>query len=291
VIAAPRRSFSVPLPGRAPLVLGPRTLVMGVLNVTPDSFSDGGRAMDPARALEIAQAMQAAGADILDIGGESTRPGAAPVDAAEELARVVPVLKAIAPKISIPISIDTYKVAVAAAALDEGATIVNDISGFAFDPQLGPLIAKRGAAAILMHARGSFETMHERTDYGDVVAEVIVELQEALKRADDDGVARKQLIIDPGLGFSKRAAHSFAVLAGITSIAEMGLPILIGPSRKSFLASATGPLPPEDRDWATAAAITASVLAGAHIVRVHNVAKMVHVVRVADHLRLVQGAS
>jgi len=291
VIAAPRRSFTVPIPGRAPLVLGPRTLVMGVINVTPDSFSDGGRAIDPLRARDIAQAMEAAGADILDIGGESTRPGAEPVGAAEELARVVPALQAIAPSVAIPISIDSYKAAVAAAALDEGAAIVNDISGFGFDPQLGALVASRGAAAILMHARGNFETMHERTDYGDVVAEVIVELQEALKRAADCGVERAQLIIDPGLGFSKRAAHSFAVLAGLTAIAEMGLPILIGPSRKSFLASATGPLSPEDRDWATAAAITASVLAGAHIVRVHNVEKMVHVVRVADRLRLANAAS
>jgi len=291
VIAAPRRSFTVPIPGRAPLVLGPRTLVMGVINVTPDSFSDGGRAIDPLRARDIAQAMEAAGADILDIGGESTRPGAEPVGAAEELARVVPALQAIAPSVAIPISIDSYKAAVAAAALDEGAAIVNDISGFGFDPQLGALVASRGAAAILMHTRGNFETMHERTDYGDVVAEVIVELQEALKRAADCGVERTQLIIDPGLGFSKRAAHSFAVLAGLTAIAEMGLPILIGPSRKSFLASATGPLSSEDRDWATAAAITASVLAGAHIVRVHNVEKMVHVVRVADRLRLANAAS
>lgn len=285
MIAAPRRSFTVPVPGRAPLVLGPRTLVMGVINVTPDSFSDGGRFNDPARALEAALEMAAAGADILDIGGESTRPGAAPVAAADEIARVVPALNAIAPNVAIPISIDTYKADVADAAFEAGAVIVNDISGFGFDPNLGPLVAKRGAAAVLMHARGQFETMHQRTDYGDVIAEVIVELQEALRRADDCGVDRRRLIIDPGLGFSKRAAHSFAVLAGLPSIAELGLPVLMGPSRKSFLASATGPLSLEDRDWATAAAVTASVLAGAHIVRVHNVAKMVQVVRVADALR------
>jgi dihydropteroate synthase len=259
---------------------------MGVINVTPDSFSDGGRFSDPARALDVAQEMVAAGAEILEIGGESTRPGAVAVAAADEIARVIPALKAIAPKVAIPISIDTYKAEVASAALDAGAVIVNDISGFGFDSALGPVVAQRGAAAILMHARGQFETMHERTDYGDVVAEVIVELQEALRRADDHGVDRRQLIIDPGLGFSKRAAHSLAVLAGLPSIAELGLPILMGPSRKSFLAAATGPLSLEDRDWATAAAVTASVLAGAHIVRVHNVAKMVHVVRVADALRL-----
>ena len=285
MIAAPRRSFTVPIPGRAPLVLGPRTLVMGVINVTPDSFSDGGRALDPVRARDIAQAMEAAGADIIDIGGESTRPGASPVAAADEIARVVPALDAIASRVAIPISIDTYKAEVADAALAAGAVIVNDISGFGFDPKLGPLVAKRGAAAVLMHARGRFETMHERTDYVDVVAQVRSELQEAVKRAGDYGVALQQLIIDPGLGFSKRAAHSFEVLAGLSSFAEIGLPILMGPSRKSFLTAATGPMSPEDRDWPTAAAVTAAVLGGAHIVRVHAVEKMVPVVRVADALR------
>jgi len=285
VIAAPRRSFTVSIPGRAPLALGPRTLVMGVINVTPDSFSDGGRALDPVRARDIAQAMEAAGADIIDIGGESTRPGASPVAAADEIARVVPALDAIASRVAIPISIDTYKAEVADAALAAGAVIVNDISGFGFDPKLGPLVAKRGAAAVLMHARGRFETMHERTDYVDVVAQVRSELQEAVKRAGDYGVALQQLIIDPGLGFSKRAAHSFEVLAGLSSFAEIGLPILMGPSRKSFLTAATGPMSPEDRDWPTAAAVTAAVLGGAHIVRVHAVEKMVPVVRVADALR------
>ena len=285
MIAAPRRSFTVSIPGRAPLALGPRTLVMGVINVTPDSFSDGGRALDPVRARDIAQAMEAAGADIIDIGGESTRPGASPVAAADEIARVVPALDAIASRVAIPISIDTYKAEVADAALAAGAVIVNDISGFGFDPKLGPLVAKRGAAAVLMHARGRFETMHERTDYVDVVAQVRSELQEAVKRAGDYGVALQQLIIDPGLGFSKRAAHSFEVLAGLSSFAEIGLPILMGPSRKSFLTAATGPMSPEDRDWPTAAAVTAAVLGGAHIVRVHAVEKMVPVVRVADALR------
>jgi len=202
----------------------------------------------------------------------------------------MPVIAGIAGQSDVPISIDTYKAEVADAALGAGAVIVNDISGFGFDAEMGPVVARRGAAAVLMHARGEADTMHERTDYGDVVAEVIVELQDALRRAESHGVDRRQLIIDPGLGFSKKAAHSFAVLADLPSIAELGFPILMGPSRKSFLASATGPLSLEDRDWATAAAVTASVLAGAHIVRVHNVAKMVHAVRVADTLRLAMGA-
>ena len=289
MIAAPRPSFTVPIPGRAPLVLGPRTFVMGVINVTPDSFSDGGKALDPSQARDIAQAMEAAGADIIDIGAESTRPGATPVAPAEELARVRPVLKAIAPSIGLPISIDTYKAAVAAAALDDGAVIVNDISAFEYDPELGPLVAARGVPAILMHTRGRPEEMYAHAEYGEVVGDVLADLTRSIVRAQDYGVARRQLIVDPGLGFAKRAPQSLRVLAGIERFAELGLPLLVGPSRKSFMAAATGPLSIDDRDWATAAAVTAAVLGGAHILRVHNVAKMVIVARVADALRLAQG--
>ena len=286
MIAAPRRSFSVSIPGRAPLVLGPRTLVMGVINVTPDSFSDGGKTVDPAQALDAALAMEAAGADIIDLGAESTRPGAKPVAAADELARALPVLRALAPRIKTPISIDTYKAAVAGAALDEGASIVNDISGFEYDAALGPLVASRGVPAVLMHTRGTPGDMYAHADYADVVGEVVADLQRSVARALDYGVMRKQLIVDPGLGFAKRAPQSMAALVGLDRLAELGLPILIGPSRKSFLGAATGPMQPEDRDWATAAAVTAAVLGGAHIVRVHAVEKMIHVVRVADAIRL-----
>jgi dihydropteroate synthase len=289
VIAAPRPSFTVPIPGRAPLVLGPRTLVMGVINVTPDSFSDGGKALDPSRARDIALAMEAAGADIIDIGAESTRPGAKPVSAAEELARVEPAVKAIAAAIRIPISIDTYKAAVAAAALDHGASIVNDISAFEYDAALGPLVAERGVPAILMHTRGRPEDMYAHAEYGEVVGDVLADLTRSILRAQDYGVPRRQLIVDPGLGFAKRAPQSMRVLAGVERFAELGLPLLVGPSRKSFMAAATGPLSDDDRDWATAAAVTAAVLGGAHILRVHNVEKMVIVVRVADALRLAQG--
>jgi dihydropteroate synthase len=291
VIAAPRRSFTVPIPGRAPLVLGPRTFVMGVINVTPDSFSDGGRALDPARARDIAQAMEAAGADIIDVGAESTRPGARPVNAAEELARVEPVLKAIAPAVRLPISIDTYKAVVAAAALDAGAVMVNDISGFEYDPDLGPLVASRGVPAILMHTRGRPEDMYAHAEYGDVVMDVLDDLGRAVIRAQDLGVHRDRLMVDPGIGFAKRANHSLHLLACLERFKELGLPILVGPSRKSFMAAATGPLSPEDRDWATAAAVTAAILGGAHMVRVHNVEKLVTVARVADALRLASGAS
>ena len=286
MIPAPRRSFSVPIPGRAPLVLGPRTLVMGVINVTPDSFSDGGKAIDPARALDIAQAMQAAGADILDLGGESTRPGATPVGSDEELARIRPVLKALAGRVTLPISIDTYKASVAAVALDEGASIVNDISAFEYDRELGPLVASRGVPAILMHTRGRPEDMYAHAEYGDVVADVIEDLRRCVLRAEDYGISRKQLIVDPGLGFAKRAAQSMAMLAGLERLADLDLPILVGPSRKSFLAAATGPLAAEDRDGATAAAVTAAIFSGAHIVRVHAVDKLIHAARVADALRL-----
>ena len=291
MIAAPRPTFTVPIPGRAPLVLGPRTLVMGVINVTPDSFSDGGRALDPSRARDIALEMEAAGADIIDIGAESTRPGARPVGAAEELSRVEPAVKAIGAAVRIPISIDTYKTVVAAAALDGGATIVNDISAFEYDPDLGPLVAARSVPAILMHTRGRPEDMYAHAEYGNVVRDVLADLTRAIARAEDYGVARESLIIDPGVGFAKRGNQSMQVLADLNRFADLGLPVLIGPSRKSFMAAATGPLTGEDRDWATAAAVTAAVLGGAHIVRVHNVARMAVVIKVADALRHASGVS
>jgi len=264
---------------------------MGVINVTPDSFSDGGKTIAPARARDVAQAMESAGADIIDIGAESTRPGAKPVNSVEELSRLLPVLKAIAPAITIPISIDSYKADVAITALDHGATIVNDISAFEYDPRLGPLVAARGVPVILMHTRGRPEDMYAHANYGDVVADVMKDLRRVTERALGFGVSRDRLIIDPGIGFAKRAEHSIAVLAGLPRLAELGLPILVGPSRKSFVTSATGPLAVEDRDWPTAAAVTVAVLGGAHIVRVHNVDKMVPVVRLADALRLASGVS
>jgi dihydropteroate synthase len=285
VIAAPRPTFTVPIPGRAPLVLGPRTLVMGVINITPDSFSDGGRALDPSRARDIALEMEATGADLIDIGAESSRPGARPVGAAEELARAEPAVKAIAGAVRIPISIDTYKTVVAASALDSGATIVNDISAFEYDPDLGPLVAARSVPAILMHTRGRPEDMYAHAEYGDVVGDVLADLTRAIARAEDYGVARQSLIIDPGVGFAKRGNQSMQVLADLNRFADLGLPLLIGPSRKSFMAAATGPLTGEDRDWATAAAVTAAVLGGAHVVRVHNVARMAVVIKVADAIR------
>lgn len=285
-IVAPRPLFSIPLPGRAPLELGARTLVMGILNVTPDSFSDGGRALDPVQAVDLAVEMQAAGADIIDFGAESTRPGAATVGVEEEWQRLAPVLKRLPAHIRVPLSLDSYKADVARRALDEGVSMVNDVSGLRYDPGLGAVVAARDAALVLMHTRGHSREMYARADYGDLVGEITSELAWSIDRALAAGVARGKLIVDPGVGFAKRAEHSMAVLAALDRFASLGCPLLAGPSRKSYLTRAIGATTKaEDRDWATAAAVTAAVLGGAHIVRVHNVPAMVHVVRVADAIR------
>jgi len=280
-----RPRFTVPLPDGRALALGERTLVMGVLNVTPDSFADGGRWSDPDRAAAEALAMEAAGADLIDIGGESTRPGAEPVPAREELARVVPVLERLAGRLRIPLSIDTYKADVAGRALAMGASLVNDISGLEYDPGLASVIARQGAALVLMHTRGRSRDMYQQAEYGDVIADVRKALAGRIEAATAAGIDRGRLIVDPGIGFAKRAEHSLAVLARLADLAPLDRPLLVGPSRKSFLQAAIGDAPPDDRDWATAAAVTAAILNGAHIVRVHAVRQMVDVVRVADALR------
>ena len=283
VLIAPRPAFTVPIAHGLRLDLGPRTLVMGILNVTPDSFAGG--VMEPDRAVDLALRMEADGADVIDIGGESTRPGAEPVSDAEELGRVLPVVERLQGRVSVPISIDTYKATVAEAAIAAGASIVNDISGLGYDPTLGSVVARTGAGLVLMHTRGRSRDMYRDAGYGDVAAEVSADLQQALARADSQGVPRARVILDPGIGFAKRAEHSRAVIVNLPVLARLGRPLLVGPSRKSFLVDGGAPLPPAARDWGTAAAVTASVMGGAHLVRVHNVAAMVQVVRVADALR------
>jgi dihydropteroate synthase len=259
---------------------------MGVLNVTPDSFAEAEPRLDVGAAAEAALRMEAEGADLIDIGGESTRPGARPIDASEEIARVLPVLERLAGRLRIPVSIDTYKADVARAAVGAGAVIVNDISGLRFDAALARVAAETGTALVLMHSRGTPRTMNEEAVYGDVVSAVVGELRDSIAAATAAGVVRSRLLVDPGLGFAKRAAHSYGVLARLSEItAALDRPVLVGPSRKSFLREAVGDRPAVERDWGTAAAVTAAVLNGAHIVRVHAVAPMVQVVRVAEAIR------
>ena len=280
-----RQTFSLSLPNHQPLSLGCRTLVMGILNVTPDSFAEIGRHLTPEDAIASALAMAQAGADLIDIGGESTRPGAQPVSAEEEWQRLRPVLEGLRGRLNVPVSIDTYKAVVADRAIDLGAAMVNDISGLTFDPTLAAVVARRRVPVVLMHTRGRSADMYARATYGDPVADVAAELQARIAGAESAGIDRRQILVDPGLGFGKRAEHSLAVLAGLPRLSELGCPILVGPSRKSFLKAAIGDVPAAGREWGTAAAVAAAVLLGAHIVRVHDVADMVQVVRVADAIR------
>ena len=268
------------------LELGARPLVMGIVNVTPDSFAEGESRLDPARAIDAALQMEAQGADLVDIGGESTRPGAEPLAADDELARVLPVLCGLAGRLRVPISIDTYKAAVARAALDTGASLVNDVSGLRNDPPLARVVAERGAALVVMHTRGRPQTMDAEAVYGDLVAEVAAELRASLVVAEAAGVPTDRILIDPGIGFAKRPEHSYGVLARLPELAvALGRPVLVGPSRKSFMRCALHDRPATERDWGTAAAVSAAVLGGAHIVRVHAVAEMVQVVSVAEEIR------
>jgi dihydropteroate synthase len=263
---------------------------MAILNVTPDSFAEGSRRLDVGAAVAAAEEMEARGADLIDIGGESTRPGALPVSADEELGRVLPVLAALRGRIHIPLSIDTYKADVARAALAEGAAIVNDISGLRFDPSLARVVAGAGAALVLMHTRGRPDAMREAAVYQDVVREVVAELRESVRCATDAGVAIERIIVDPGIGFAKRASHSYGVLARLPEFAALlERPMLVGASRKSFLRDAVAGRPAVERDWGTAAAVAAAVLAGVHIVRVHAVPEMAQVVRVAEEIRNASG--
>ena len=267
-------------------MLGERTLVMGIINVTPDSFSDGGVLLDTGRAIEAGVRMVEEGADLLDVGGESTRPGAQPLGEGEERRRVLPVVEGLATRVTVPISIDTYKAGVADAALAAGASIVNDVSGLRYEPALGPVVARHGAAIVLMHTRGRSREMYSQASYHDVVDEVLDELRESIAFATGAGIAKGRILIDPGLGFAKEAAHSYEALARLVEFSDLGHPILVGASRKSFLSRAVGvSVPAIERDWATAAAVAAAALGGAHIVRVHAVAPMVQVVRVSDEIR------
>ncbi len=263
--------------------LGERTLVMGILNATPDSFSDGSTAGTEAL-VGRGLAFFAEGADWVDVGGESTRPGAARVPAEEELRRVVPVVEALRARGAGPLSVDTTRAAVARAALDAGADILNDVSALRYDPAMASLLAERQVPAVLMHLRGSFESMHRSPVYADVMGEITRELGEALACAEAAGVRRQNLLVDPGLGFSKTKEHSLEALRRLPELAVLDRPVLVGPSRKSFIGRVLD-LPVERRLLGTAAAVASAVLLGAHVVRVHDVAAMLEVVRTADAIR------
>lgn len=280
-IAGPRKRYRLTLRG-SECILGDRTLVMGVLNVTPDSFSDGGRFAEADAAVGRGLALFEAGADIVDVGGESTRPGGASrVGVDEERRRVAPVVRDLRARGAGPLSVDTTKAEVARAALDEGADLVNDVSGFRFDPDIAPLVAERKVPAVVMHLRGGFDDVHRAPAYDDVMGEVTAELALSLARGESAGIPREMLLVDPGIGFAKDAGHSLEVLRRLPELRELDRPVLVGASRKSFLGKVLD-LPVGERLFGTAAAVAASVLGGAHLVRVHDVREMVEVVRVCD---------
>jgi dihydropteroate synthase len=273
---------------RGTLVLGRKTLVMGVLNVTPDSFSDGGNYLNVRQAVEHALQMQRDGADIVDIGAESTRPGSAEIPVAEELARLLPVLESLRGKLKIPISVDTQKAAVAEIAIGAGAAMINDVSGLRHDLRLAEVVAHHGVPVVLMHMRGTPRTMQKLPFAKDVMKDVLNGLRRSISIARKAGIAKSKIIVDPGIGFGKSFEQNYELLAKLDEIAELGYPLLVGTSRKGFLGKTLArngePAPSEKRIWGTAATVTASILGGAHIVRVHDVAEMAQVARVADSI-------
>lgn len=255
-------------------------LVAGILNVTPDSFSDGGENATVEAALRRSEEMVREGAAIVDVGGESTRPGATPVPAVEEIRRVVPVVGALARRLPVPISVDTRKAAVARAALGAGAAIVNDVSGLAFDPGLGPAVAAAGAGLVLMHMRGTPADMQRRTRYADLAGEVRSELEAAVARARAAGIPAGSIVLDPGLGFAKTAAQCVALLGALPRLRAAGFPLMVGPSRKSFLGELLG-VAPKERAVGTAAACVVAYRGGARLFRVHDVRPVVEALAIA----------
>lgn len=274
--------------GRATLTFGERTLLMGVLNVTPDSFFDGGRFLGADAAARRVEGMVEEGADLIDVGGESTRPagaygaGAAPVTEEEETRRVIPVIERIAKDCPVPISVDTTKAGVARRALDAGAGLVNDISALRLDPGMAPLIADRGAPVVLMHMKGTPRTMQKNPNYEDVVEEVRAFLRERIAFAVESGIPPDRLLIDPGLGFGKRLRDNFEIIARLREFRVLNVPLLIGPSRKAFVGVTTPPIPVEDRLEGTLAALALCVANGADVVRVHDVRAGARACRLAD---------
>jgi dihydropteroate synthase len=288
----PRTRFRL---GSREFDLQSRTHIMGIVNVTPDSFLDGGRFLDPARAVEHGLRLAEEGADILDVGGESTRPrgkaygeGALPVTEQEEVDRVLPVIEELVKHADVPVSVDTYKSGVARQAAHAGAVMVNDISGFAFDPRMAETVATAKAAAVVMHIKGTPQTMQMNPTYADLFGEISAYLAAACRRGREAGV--DVMLIDPGIGFGKTAADNFRLIAGLERFASLGYPLLVGPSRKSFIGAALD-LPPADRLEGTLAAVTAAILHGAHVVRVHDVRESRRAAIVADALKFAASTS
>lgn len=259
-----------------------RTVVMGILNVTPDSFYDGGRYAQPEAAVRRALQMVEEGADILDIGGESTRPGSQPVSEEEELCRVLPVIEAIRERTDVPLSIDTTKSRVAERALQAGACMVNDISGLGFDPRMAEVVAQHGALCCIMHIQGTPQTMQRNPHYEDVVRDISRYFEQRLALAERAGIPREHIWLDPGIGFGKTVEHNLDILRRLRELTMLGLPLLVGTSRKSFIGKVLGDLPPEERLEGTAATVAIAIINGANAVRVHDVKEMVRVARMTD---------
>ncbi|MBI4598070.1 MAG: dihydropteroate synthase [Candidatus Omnitrophica bacterium] len=259
----------------------PRPRVMGILNVTPDSFSDGGKFTDPAVSVERGREMAAEGAELIDIGGESTRPGAAAVPLQEELRRVIPVIEALSRTVAVPLSIDTSKAAVAAAALHAGATMVNDVTALRGDPEMAAVAARAKASVILMHMRGTPRTMQHRPRYRDVVADVMRWLREAAERAEAAGIARSRIFIDPGIGFGKTVTHNLEILRGLPQLVDVGYPVVLGASRKSFIGNMLD-AEVDDRLAGSLACAAHAARCGVAIVRVHDVKPTVDLLRMID---------
>ncbi|HJQ69995.1 MAG TPA: dihydropteroate synthase [Blastocatellia bacterium] len=276
-----RKLFDLQLNDGRTISLGRRTAVVGVLNITPDSFSDGGVNLDAARAIDNGLRMEEEGADIVEVGGESTRPGAAVVTAEGELSRVLPVVRGLAGKLRIPISVDTYKSRVARAVVDEGARILNDVSALRFDPEIADVAARARVPLVLMHMRGEPATMQKIAPSADIFLEIERDITAAVKEAERRGVGRSQIVFDPGIGFGKTLDQNLAILNHLSRFESLGLPIMIGTSRKSFIGRLTGRAE-SDRVFGTAASVASAIIRGAHIVRVHDVKEMAEVARVTD---------
>ncbi len=257
---------------------------MGVLNVTPNSFSDGGLYLEPGRAVEHAHRLVEEGADLIDVGGESTRPGCEPVSAEEELRRILPLLRCLVEKLPVPISVDTYKADVAAVVLAEGVDLINDMSGLSFDPRMASVVAEVRAGLVLSHIRGSPRTMQADPKYTDVLGEVREHLRERILLAEAEGVHPEAIAVDPGIGFGKRVEHNLLLLKRLPELQVLGKPVLIGPSRKAFIGKILD-LPVEERLEGTAATVAVAIWQGAHILRVHDVQAMVRVARMTDAIR------